>query len=32
VTEWGLQNAARYSFMVLGDPILGVLGSNALAF
>ena len=32
VTEWGLQNAARYSFLVLGDPILGRLGSNALAF
>jgi hypothetical protein len=32
VTEWGLQNAARYSFMVLGDPTLGVLGSNSLAF
>ncbi len=32
VTEWGLQNAARYSFMVLGDPILGQLGANALAF
>jgi hypothetical protein len=32
VTEWGLQNAARYSFMVLGDPTLGTLGSNALAF
>ena len=32
VTEWGLQNAARYSFFVLGDPILGVLGSNSLSF
>jgi hypothetical protein len=32
VTEWGLADASRYSFMVLGDPILGRLGLNSLAF
>lgn len=32
VTEWGLQDAARYSFMILDDPILGRLGMNSLGF
>jgi hypothetical protein len=31
-TSWILQSAARYSFFVVGDPVLGVLGSNALAY
>jgi hypothetical protein len=31
-TKWTTQNAARYSFFVLDDPILGVLDSNALGY
>ena len=32
-TTWMLQDASKYgSFLVLDDPVLGVLGSNALAF
>lgn len=27
-----LQNADRYSFFVIGDPVLGVVGSNAIAY
>ncbi|WBB73227.1 hypothetical protein O7602_26665 [Micromonospora sp. WMMD1128] len=27
-----LQSAARYSFFVVGDPVLGVVGSNAIAY
>jgi hypothetical protein len=32
VTTWGLQDAGRYSFMVLNNATLGRLGSNSLAF
>jgi hypothetical protein len=32
VTTWGLQDAGRYSFMVLNNATLGQLGANALAF
>jgi hypothetical protein len=31
-TTWGTQNAARYSFLTLNSPVLGVLDSNALAW
>jgi hypothetical protein len=27
-----LQSAERYSFFVIGDPILGAVGSNAIAY
>jgi hypothetical protein len=31
-TVWTLQSATKYSFFVVGDPVLGVIGSNALAY
>jgi hypothetical protein len=32
-TEWGLQGAGRYTFLVLDDPVLGQLdNSNSLSF
>ena len=31
-TVWGLQNAARYSFLVLDHPVLGQLDDNAVNF
>jgi hypothetical protein len=32
LTTWTLQSASKYSFLVLGDPTLGLLDSNALAY
>lgn len=31
-TQWILQDASRYSFLTLGDPLQGALDSNALAY
>lgn len=31
-SAWVLQDASRYSFFVVGDPILGVVGENAIAY
>ena len=30
-TQWMLQNAARYNFLTLGDPVQGSLNVNGLA-
>lgn len=32
VTTWGLQPASKFAFFVLGDPAMGVLGQNQLAY
>jgi hypothetical protein len=31
-TQWQLQDASRYAFLTLGDPVAGRLDDNALAF
>lgn len=32
MTTWTLQSASKFAFLILGDPELGLLGSNALAY